>query len=133
MVRKGVDLQGRPMLKPHQGWDLYASAGTPVFAISDATVHSVQHRMGYGLSVILEFKHGHQHLYALYGHLMSSQVSSGKSVKEGDVIARTGQSDAMHEPAHLHFEIRTKPEISPGQGLNYRISPGRILGHHYGL
>jgi len=47
----------------------------------------------------------------------------------GDVIARTGQTAAVKEPAHLHFEIRTSAKL--GYGTFGRLQPGLILGEHY--
>ncbi|MBK7930884.1 MAG: M23 family metallopeptidase [Bryobacterales bacterium] len=117
--------------RAHQGWDLYAPTGTPVFAIANGVIQTVDEQSGYGLCVTMEFQHGIRRLFAFYAHLMSATVTPGQVVIEGDVIARSGQTDAAKQPAHLHFEIRTLPSIPRGQGLTGRLDPGEVLGYNF--
>ena len=60
-------------------------------------------RNGYGTYVMIFHGSGY---VTLYGHLSSSHVSDGQYVKQGDVIATSGNSGGS-TGAHLHFEIRT--------------------------
>ena len=115
----------------HQGWDIEASPGTPVYAIADGKLtHS--HGKDYGECLQLEFTQEGKTYYAFYAHLGLILMKSC-SVTEGSVVAFTGMSgNASGIPkaeAHLHFEIRTKS--AAGKGLGGRIDPGEILGYKY--
>ena len=61
---------------------------------------------------------------------MDSSPSQAQ-VAEGDLIALSGNSgNASNTPSHLHFELRTHPNL--GKGLAGRINPGELLGYsHY--
>lgn len=115
--------------RPHQGWDLEAAVGTPVYSIAAGTL-TTGVMNGYGRYSLLEFQHNGRTLWAFYGHL-SEQTLRNMSVVEGAVIARTGiDGNAASIPiaeAHLHFEIWTAR--NPGRGLNNRIDPGEIFGY----
>ena len=115
--------------RPHQGWDLLAAPGTPVFAVADGEVTS-RFSDSYGNTATLKFRLGHRIYYAFYAHLRLVSLASA-SVKEGAVIGATGMTgNARRIPvseAHLHFEIRTK--AVPHSGLHDRIDPGAVLGY----
>ena len=120
--------------RPHQGWDLQAKAGTPVYAIADGVIHDVARQSSgdYGKHLTLEFAIEWKTYYAFYAHLSSIHVYGGKQVKEGDLLGYTGKTgNASNLPAseeHLHFEIRKIR--NPGKGLGDRVDPGEILGYH---
>lgn len=133
MVR--TDAKGNA--KPHQGWDLSAPEGTPVYAITRGIVRGVvrdEKRGGdYGCQLLLEFEHHGQVHFAFYAHLSAVLVENGKGVAEGQVIGftgRTGNARKLKARAdeHLHFELRNWIE-KPGKGLAGRIDPGEILGY----
>lgn len=116
----------------HQGWDLYARPGTPVFAITGGTIIHVYATLGdYGRTVVLKLDR--TNLYALYAHLASSfvkQTQPPQHVHEGQVLAVTGTSgNAAGEPPHLHFAIMITPE--PHHGLANFLDPGHVLGYRY--
>ena len=120
--------------KPHQGWDLYAPVNTPVYAISDGTIVRATHGHDLGTYVELEFSHGAGKLYAVYAHLCHASVAPQQTVKEGTVLGYSGtDGNAYGQPPHLHFEIRTIADPPTHSGLHFRVSPGSILGGHYGL
>jgi murein DD-endopeptidase MepM/ murein hydrolase activator NlpD len=116
--------------KPHQGWDLQATVGTPAFAIAQGKVLSVLNHGDYGLQVILAFAHSGGTKFAHYAHLATVSVTPGQDVTEGTQIGTTGASgNAANLPVaerHLHFEIRTVAH--PGVGLAGRDDPGNVLG-----
>jgi murein DD-endopeptidase MepM/ murein hydrolase activator NlpD len=126
MVRKYPN--GTP--KPHQGWDLEAPLGTPIYAIAQGKVISVANEGAYGRQIVLAFAHGGQTRYAFYAHLGVALVTQGQEVTEGTMLGTTGESgNAAGLPVaerHLHFEIRTIPQ--PGLGLGGRVDPGTVLG-----
>jgi murein DD-endopeptidase MepM/ murein hydrolase activator NlpD len=90
--------------KSHQGIDLPAPIGTPVFAAADGrVVYAGNGIRGYGNLVVL--KHPGD-LLTVYAHNSVLLVSEGQSVRAGDRIALVGQSGHATGP-HLHFEVRT--------------------------
>ena len=90
--------------KPHEGIDLPAPVGTPVFAAADGrVVYAGSAIRGYGNLIVL--KHGGDLLTA-YAHNSVLLVSQGQTVRAGDRIALVGQSGHATGP-HLHFEVRS--------------------------
>jgi murein DD-endopeptidase MepM/ murein hydrolase activator NlpD len=119
----------------HWGWDFYAKAGTPCFAIADGSIDLVYGHVSdtgsFGQVAVLKFKHASRTLYAAYCHLSGVVVTVGRTVHAGDQIGFTGNSGNaanMRGPdEHLHFEIRTSSRPPPG-GEPFRISPLRVFG-----
>jgi murein DD-endopeptidase MepM/ murein hydrolase activator NlpD len=90
--------------KPHEGIDLPAPIGTPVFAAADGrVVYAGTGVRGYGNLVVI--KHAGDLLTA-YAHNSMLLVSQGQPVRAGDRIALVGQSGHATGP-HLHFEVRS--------------------------
>jgi murein DD-endopeptidase MepM/ murein hydrolase activator NlpD len=90
--------------KPHEGIDLPAPIGTPVFAAADGrVVYAGSGVRGYGNLVVI--KHAGELLTA-YAHNSVLLVSEGQPVRAGDRIALVGQSGHATGP-HLHFEVRS--------------------------
>jgi len=125
--------------RPHQGWDLQAPPGTPVFAIASGPTKA-GYSKDYGNWISIKFAHRGQTLYAFYAHLLGYSdkvVAQNQVVPEGTVIGFTGRSgNAQKIPlaeSHLHFEIRTKEVPSfpslLGRGLDGRIDPGQVIGY----
>lgn len=99
----------------HNGWDIGVPIGTPVKAIADGKVIAVGPAKGYGLWVALD--HGKVNgkiVTSEYGHLSSSNVSYGQKVKQGQIIAKSGNSGTSDGP-HLHITLREGP--FQGQGV----------------
>lgn len=77
--------------------------------VSDNIIGEVNLKENWGNTVII--KHG-DHLYSSLSHLKegSIKLKEGDSVKEGDEIARCGNSGRSPYP-HLHFQIQETPYI----------------------
>jgi murein DD-endopeptidase MepM/ murein hydrolase activator NlpD len=119
--------------RPHQGWDLEATVGTPVYAVADGGIKAgVSSTYGNWLS--LKLSHKGRTYFAFYAHLSNylTQVQN-QFVAEGTPIAQTGMSgNARTIPlpeAHLHFEVRIVE--FPAGGLSGRVDPGEILGYRF--
>jgi murein DD-endopeptidase MepM/ murein hydrolase activator NlpD len=125
--------------KFHQGWDLEASTGTPCYAICDGVITHTGHHAQFGWNVVLQFSRSGltkvspvDALWAFYAHLSSYIVKKDQIVAAGDVIGFTGHSgNASASAPHLHFEIRSTSNPSPGLGSTGRIDPATILGYNY--
>lgn len=91
-------------LKNHNGIDMAASEGTPVYAIKDGAVaYTIENDPELGNYVILSHDTGKT--TSVYAHLQSISVEQYKSVRKGDIIGFVGKTGKTTGP-HLHFEIR---------------------------
>lgn len=97
----------------HLGLDVWAAAGTPVFAPLDGRVHSFADNAAerdYGPAIILEHtpREGLT-FYTLYGHLCREsleQLEVGMPIKKGQQIATYGKREVNGNwPPHLHFQV----------------------------
>lgn len=96
----------------HMGIDVFAPAGTTVYAPLPGRVASVSYnadRLDYGHTLILEHDAGAQRFWTLYGHLggtLPGLCTKGDSIAPGQVIAHLGD---WHENGgwgpHIHFQI----------------------------
>ena len=88
----------------HEGMDLVASAGTPVYAAADGVVVGAAPNGRYGNWIRID--HGGK-LATVYGHLMAFApgIEPGESVARGEVIGFVG-STGRSTGAHLHFEVQ---------------------------
>ena len=86
----------------HDGVDIAAPAGTPIYAADDGTVIFVGRLHGYGNVVIVQHSGGY---VTVYGHNRRNLVSTGASVARGQQIAEMGASGRTSGP-NLHFEVR---------------------------
>ena len=85
----------------HKGVDIGTPLGTPVLAAKSGTVTSANWNGGYGECVVINHGGGNS---TLYGHLSSYNVKIGDTVKQGQVIAYSGNTGRSTGP-HLHFGI----------------------------
>lgn len=89
----------------HQGIDIRAAEGTPIFASADGTVtkaapDSKGVTKGGGHMIFIDYGNG---VEARYMHLSAYGVKAGDHVKAGDIIGFTGNTGDSSAP-HLHFE-----------------------------
>lgn len=96
----------------HLGVDIWAEAGTPVYAPVNGLIHSFadNNNFGdYGPTIILQHQFDELELYTLYGHLNRESLaglSVGDSIVKGQQIAVFGNQDENgHWPPHLHFQL----------------------------
>ena len=85
----------------HGGTDLRASIGTPILATNDGRVALVQDRYLSGKSIYIDHGSG---VYSVYFHLDEFLVKQGDMIKQGQVIAKSGDTGRV-SGAHLHFGI----------------------------
>lgn len=88
----------------HKGTDFRAKRRTPVYATADGVVRYVQDKNEgtFGRVVIIAHNFGFE---SVYGHLRFTDVKVGDVVKQGQQIARSGNSGRSNGP-HLHYEVR---------------------------
>ncbi|MFE4264521.1 peptidoglycan DD-metalloendopeptidase family protein [Streptomyces sp. NPDC056883] len=90
----------------HTGIDFVAGTGTPIRAAGPGTVVSASRVNAYGRQVIIRHPDG---MYTQYAHMSEMKVSTGDTVKGGQVIGLSGADGNVSGP-HLHFEVRTGPD-----------------------
>lgn len=96
--------QAHPVTKQkslHSGVDLAADYGTNVLAVADGTVLDCSYDAAYGYILTLEHENGVQTQYA---HLSEFLVNAGAEVRQGQIIAKTGDSGWATGP-HLHLGV----------------------------
>ncbi|NER20126.1 MAG: peptidoglycan DD-metalloendopeptidase family protein [Symploca sp. SIO1B1] len=96
----------------HNGVDIGADRGTPIYAVADGTVTFVVNscregvpRCGGGFGNVVYIDHPALGLLTIYAHLQTVEVSSGEQVARGQRIGTMGNTGRSTGP-HLHFEIR---------------------------
>ena len=106
--------------RKHEGVDLAAPKGTPVYATGNAVVREARWRNGYGN--LIELNHGFGYK-TRYGHLHKMYVKEGDSVTRGQVIGEVGNT-GVSEGSHLHYEVRFRDNtVNPIHYFNKDMSP----------
>ena len=91
-------------MKNHNGIDLAAAEGTPVYAIKDGAVSvCLNNDPEFGNYLIISHDQGK--LTSVYAHLQEVLVEQYQNVKKGDLVGYVGKTGMATGP-HLHFEIR---------------------------
>ena len=105
----------------HLGVDIWAEAGTPVYAPMDGAVHSFKDNNNfgdYGPTIILQHNLDGLTLYTLYGHLSRESLSGlavNQTIPKNQQIARLGDIEENgHWPPHLHFQLMFNMEGMAG-------------------
>ena len=103
--------------KAHNGIDIAASIGTPIYAAEDGVVVKTGNqdlfcRKGaYGRFIVISHNNN---LVTLYAHLSSINVNNGQTVTRGDFIGYVGKSGYATGP-HLHLTVYSKPTFYMGR------------------
>lgn len=85
----------------HQGVDLAAPAGTPIYASRGGTVTRATYGSSSGYYVSINH---HDGFSSIYMHMTNYVVSAGQQVSQGQVIGYVG-STGISSGDHLHFGI----------------------------
>lgn len=86
----------------HLGIDLVTSPASAVLASASGVVVFSDWTNKYGYTIIIRHPH---HYITIYKHNQNSMVLMGQEVKQGDVIARVGNTGDYSTGVHCHFEI----------------------------
>lgn len=88
-------------LKFHKGIDIEVNNGSLIKAALDGVVIEAAAEPAYGN--YLKIEHGNN-MVTVYAHCSKLAVKKGQEVKQGDIIAKVGDTGAS-VGSHLHFEI----------------------------
>ncbi len=86
----------------HEGIDISASSGTPIWAAAAGTVIHAGWLGGYGNLVVVDHGDG---LATAYAHASAILVGVGQLVSQGETVSLVGSTGNSSGP-HLHFEVR---------------------------
>ena len=87
----------------HQGIDLAAPIGTPIYATADGIIIEAGYNSG-GYGNLIKVDHG-RGIETRYGHLSRILVGAGQRITRGQLIGHMG-STGRSTGSHLHYEVR---------------------------
>lgn len=102
----------------HTGLDFAAPPGTPIRAVANGEITSASFDGAYGNKTVLTLEDGTEIWFC---HQTSFNVSSGDTVRAGEIIGYVGSTGHVTGP-HLHLEVR------PGGGDP--VDPDAALRQH---
>jgi hypothetical protein len=103
-VTRGFGMHNDPFTgsyQPHNGMDIAAPKGTPVYATAEGIVTSTAYQSGLGNLIIIDHGNGYS---TSYGHLSKIMVATGHRVNRGELIGLVGSTGYSTGP-HLHYEV----------------------------
>jgi murein DD-endopeptidase MepM/ murein hydrolase activator NlpD len=98
--------------RSHEGVDMLAPMGTPIYAVVSGSVSFRQNRLG-GNAASLVGDNGNRYYYAHF----ASYEGESRRVTQGEVIGYNGDTGNATGTPHLHFEVH------PGGGLAVNPTP----------
>ena len=105
----------------HNGLDMIAPSGAPVYAAADGVVKNVI-RSRKGLGNVVEIDHGNGYV-TRYAHMADVEVRKGRELKKGARIGYVGVSGNSFAP-HLHYEVlRDTLVMDPVNHLFASVTP----------
>ncbi|MCQ2387491.1 MAG: M23 family metallopeptidase [Clostridia bacterium] len=104
----------------HQAVDFFAPEGTPVLAVTDGTIESVETTILTGTTIVINHGNG---VKSIYNSLLDGDsVSVGQKVSQGNVIGEVSVSNRQEskEGAHLHFSMmKDNQVVDPSNYLTF--------------
>lgn len=121
LYKRSKHFDGKEPRTIHLGIDIWAAAGTKVYAPLGGVVHSVafNNNFGdYGATIILQHQIDGITFHTLYGHVSVKDLAAlqpGKFISRGELMAHFGEpSENGDWPPHLHFQIIEDMECKEG-------------------
>ena len=99
---KGTVSQNYSVAEKHLAIDISVDIGTPVKAIANGRVLLSEWTTQTGYVLIID--HG-RNLVSIYKHNSSLLKAQGDSVKQGEIVAMSGNTGVLTSGPHLHFEL----------------------------
>jgi len=108
----------------HLGVDISAAIGTPVYAVADGTVESVEFHPMMGQTVVITHANGYKSIYQNMQTAVPSGIQAGVTVKAGDAIGTVGDTALIEisEDPHLHFELY-KDDVCENPLAHFTVTP----------
>lgn len=113
----GAVSQNYSIADDHLAIDISVDIGTPVKAVSNGRVILSEWTTQTGYVLIID--HGND-LISVYKHNSKLLKSQGQIVKQGEIIALSGNSGVLTSGPHLHFELWSEGfSIDPNTLINF--------------
>ena len=113
----GAVSQNYSIADDHLAIDISVDIGTPVKAVSNGRVILSEWTTQTGYVLIID--HGND-LISLYKHNSKLLKPQGETVKQGEIIALSGNSGILTSGPHLHFELWSEGfSIDPNTLINF--------------
>jgi hypothetical protein len=104
-------------IRHHDGIDIAAEKGTPIFATADGVVLRVGYDpKGYGRFVVIDHGYG---IRTLYGHMSRVLVKRGQRVRRWEKIGEVGKTGRA-TGYHIHYEVAVNGR--PVNPLNFILN-----------
>ena len=109
----------------HDGLDMIAPSGEPVYAAADGVVKDVvRSRKGLGNVVVVDHQNGY---FTRYAHLADVEAVKGRKVRRGTRIGHVGVSGNSFAP-HLHYEVlRDTVVLDPVNHMFASVTPEEYI------
>lgn len=113
----------------HFGIDISMACGTPLVAVADGVVDSVDNRNRGSAPHNLLLTFPDIGITVLYGHLLERpNLVAGQPVKQGEVVALSGEPEGdCNGRTHLHFEVRSLDHRIAYNPIHYIEAPWHSL------
>ena len=109
----------------HNGIDLRAAEGEPVYSIQSGKVLNTYYNSKGGNQIVIEHKNGYRSGYA---HLNLIGVDIGQKVKAGEQIAESGASGWFTGmAAHLHLTLKKDNEYINPEAVKWKTRKNFII------
>ena len=99
---RGIIIESFDVSIKHFGVDIVLKEQTPVKAVADGIVLLSEWTIDSGHTVIVYHR---DQLTSVYKHNYLSKVKTGDYVKQGQVVALSGNTGELTSGPHLHFEL----------------------------
>lgn len=118
---------GVPIVAPAAGVVVEAVGDLPDDIPYDEAKMRENPRATVGNHVILDHGNGE---YSLLAHFRngSVKVAAGRRVSSGEVLGQMSRSGMGSQLVHVHYELRTSPDLMSGEGLPARFEGFRRIG-----
>lgn len=106
------------VMKRHNGIDIAAPVGTPVYASADGRVRRATMDKEFGNVIELEHANGY---VTIFGHLNDRFIKKGDFVKRGQKIGTVGKTGRRCSGPHVHYGVSKNGAMQNPQG--FLLSP----------
>ena len=104
LITSSCGVRKNPVLNKmefHNGIDIGVVTGTDVEAVRSGVVSTVRTSQTFGKVLEFETEDGYKVMYA---HLSEVLVKKGQKIKQGEVVAKSGNT-GLSTGAHLHYSL----------------------------
>jgi len=114
--------------KFHNGIDLRAAIGTPIYSIEDGIIEDVNYNSSGGNQIFVKHNNNYR---TTFSHLDRTVKNKGDQVIKGELIAYSGNTGSSTAP-HIHYTVKYNGQRIDPETLIYE-DPNNIIQDPYNL